>query len=192
MQDLAVIASYFNFTGNKNFLSNFLKFGESLKKQNVPLYVIEISDKEYELPKNFNVIKFKTDSILWHKENALNVLAKRLPSNVKKIAWIDTDIIIEDDNWAERASNLLETYEVIQLAGNCDFLDEHGEISFAKETCGKAYAEKRKDYNRFDIYHLGLCWAANKSFFDNVGLFEYDVTGGGDSVSYVSCIGKIE
>jgi len=192
MRDLVVITSYFNFTGNKNFLPNFLKFADSLREQNVPLYVVEISNGTYEVPEEFNVIRFKTDSVLWHKEASLNLLVSRTNLNAKKIAWIDADIIIEDNEWADKASKLLDQYEVIQLAGSCKFLDEHGEIAFSKETCGKAYVEKRENYNRFDIYHLGLCWAANKSFFDKVGLFEYDVTGGGDSISFVSCIGKIE
>ena len=77
MRDLVVIASYFNFTGNKNFLPNFLKFAESLKEQNATLYVVEISNGAYEVPEEFNVLRFRTDSMLWHKEASLNLLASR-------------------------------------------------------------------------------------------------------------------
>ncbi|MDP7028126.1 MAG: hypothetical protein QF380_06950, partial [Candidatus Marinimicrobia bacterium] len=192
MDDLAVITSYFNFTGNKRFLWNFKKFEESLSQQGVPLFAIEISRGGFELPENPNYFKFKTNSLLWHKESSLNALVKKLPPEIKKIAWIDSDIIIRDEDWAKKTCSLLEENKMVQIIGHCDFLYQDGQIAFSQETLGRAFIEKRENYNRIDIHHLGLGWAVNRDFFDEVGLFDMDMVGGGDSVTYFSGMGNVE
>ena len=64
MEDFAVITSYFNFTNNKNFFSNFKAFKDSLSSQGVPLFVVEISDTNFELPDDPNCINLKTNCSL--------------------------------------------------------------------------------------------------------------------------------
>ena len=192
MDNFAVITSYFNFTGNKHFLHNFKKFEESLAAQNIKLFAVEVSNGEFELPENENYLRLKTNSVLWHKESSLNTLVKTLPPEIEKVAWVDSDVIFKNKRWAKKVCTLLDKNKIVQVVGNCDFLYENKQIAFTQKTLGKAFVEGKKDYNRLDIYHLGLGWAVNRDFFDEVGLFDLDMVGGGDSITYFSCLGNVE
>ena len=38
-------------------------------------------------------------SLLWQKEALLNLALKHIPGHIQYIAWIDCDVLFEDDHW---------------------------------------------------------------------------------------------
>src|SRR6185369_4853880 len=61
-----------------------------------------------------NVFQFRSSTVLWHKENLLNVLVGKLPPGIKKIVWADCDLTFSAPDWWKRASEMLEDKIAIQ------------------------------------------------------------------------------
>jgi hypothetical protein len=138
-------------------------------------------------------LKFRTDTVLWHKETLLNLLVKRLPPHIKKIAWLDSDIFIQDDDWAQKISKLLDKDKLVQIGSNFHFLKEDGEKERSSmKSIAYAYKNLPDRSCDFKFNHVGLGWAANRDFFNEVGLFDYDITGAGDTITYYSAGGLMK
>ncbi len=164
-------------------LERYKEFSENLKRQNVELYTVELAffDKDFLIEDAY--LKLRTNTVLWHKENLLNALVKKLPDGIEKIAWLDSDVLIENDDWAEQAANILDHYRVIEIGDiHTIYLDQEQQTKEVKHTNGYAYHHRKSDWNNMGRYHPGFGWAANRDFFNEVGLYQYDIIGGGDGV----------
>ena len=128
-------------------------------------------------------LRLRTDTVLWHKEALLNILVQRLPPHVKKIAWLDCDIEIVDDDWGKKVSKLLDQYKVIQLGSKHLYLAPNDRIEREHMTLGYGLHHKVEDWSNYAKYHPGLGWAASRELFSRCGgLFEYALSGGGDGM----------
>lgn len=113
-----IISSYFNPENIKDKKQNYLLFREKLKKQGVNLLTVECAFKE----QNFTLdkedadilIQVRSDSVLWQKERLLNIGLEHLPADCDKIAWLDADVLILDDDWARKVETLLERYPIVK------------------------------------------------------------------------------
>jgi hypothetical protein len=52
--------------------------------------------------------------VLWHKERLLNLALEELPDHCEYVAWLDADVLFEDDDWVERSISQLRKHSVIQ------------------------------------------------------------------------------
>ena len=107
------ITSYFNPVGYKRRLSNYRIFRANL---GVPLVTVELSfDGEFELKeKDADIlIQLSGGAVLWQKERLLNFAIKAVPSDVKRIAWLDCDVILKRADWVEEAKRQLNEFNVI-------------------------------------------------------------------------------
>ena len=113
--DIAAITCFFSYVKNLHAAKVHEQFKKKLEKQGVKLYTIELAffDEDFLLGDTY--LQLRTDTVLWHKEALLNILVNRLPPHVKKIAWLDSDIFIEDDDWAKKLSRELDHYKIVQL-----------------------------------------------------------------------------
>ena len=140
MNDLAAITCFFDFCNDSSKVKNFIEFKEKLESQGVPLFTIEIVP-EGERPKLSKICDegYFLERILLPaliEGNALNVLSSKIPQRYKKIAWLNNDLLISDNRWAEKASWLLEEYKLVRLNNklkhkspsvvNRDFFDKVG------------------------------------------------------------------
>lgn len=201
MRDLAVITSFFSYAQNSYAIKRYKEFKENLHRQGVNLYTVELAfnDQEYLLGEDV-YLRYRSNTILWHKEALLNSLVKRLPPFVSKVAWLDSDIFIQDDDWALKAERMLDSYNLLQIGGHFRFLKESVldsgnwdmEERSSMKTIGWAYVNDPDKNCDFKYHHVGLGWAANRTFFEDVGLFDYDVTGTGDTITYFSSAGLME
>jgi hypothetical protein len=117
--DVAAITCFLNFENDLNKVNNFIKFKEKLKEQGVPLFVIEVIS-EGNIPHLSKICndQYFLERILLPtliKGNALNVLSSKVPKKYKNIAWLNSDVLISDDDWAEKASVLLKEYKLVRL-----------------------------------------------------------------------------
>jgi len=76
-----------------------------------------------------------TNSILWHKENMINIGIQHLPSNWNYVAWIDTDIDFVNKNWVEDTLHQLQHHSFVQLFSDYVDLGPKNEIM----TTGKSF-----------------------------------------------------
>ena len=102
LRDFAAVTCFFNFSESKLREQAYVEFCENLKEQGVELYSIElIYDNRAPFTKQGEKsFHMHSDSVLWSKENLLNILIKKLPERIEKVAWLDADIIFENPDWA--------------------------------------------------------------------------------------------
>lgn len=185
MSNVAVITTFFSYSKNPLALQRYYEFKDNLKRQGIDLITIELAfkDEPYQLD-NDVYLRLRTDTVLWHKESMLNLLVKRLPPHFDKVVWLDCDIKITDDNWLDEVNRNLDHYPILQVGSEYKFEDKHGSY-ISKKTVGYAcqLSEEENPANYKD-YHVGLAWAANRSFYEKVGMFDYDVTGSGDTILF--------
>ena len=95
---------------------------------------------------------------------------------------------------------MLDSCNLLQIGGHFRFLKESVldsgnwdmEERSSMKTIGWAYVNDPDKNCDFKYHHVGLGWAANRTFFEDVGLFDYDVTGTGDTITYFSSAGLME
>tara|TARA_R110002110_G_scaffold184615_1_gene391377 strand:+ start:179 stop:967 length:789 start_codon:yes stop_codon:yes gene_type:complete len=121
MSDIAAITCFSNLRNAPSEVENFIKFKERLNSQGVPVFTIEVVP-EGETPKLSKICKegYFLERILLPaliEGNALNVLSSKVPRQYKKIAWLNSDILISDNDWPKKASYLLEECKLVRLSG---------------------------------------------------------------------------
>ncbi len=187
MNNLAIITCIFNPCKYINPLNNYFKFKDSIAKQGGELFTGELvfGNDSFLLPIDEHSIKFRSNSILWHKESILNEMVKQLPAHFTKIAWIDNDIIFSDFNWINETVNMLDKYKIIQLFERINFTKDNSIIS-SNWSAGKILTAKflRTFPNHSPKVSPGGAWAAQRDFFDKCGLFEKMIVGGGDRITF--------
>jgi hypothetical protein len=107
---LAVVTCYFNALGVKSRLTNFEIFAARLKKQKVPLFVIEalFPGQKSSLAHFANVTTVECESVLWQKESLLNLLVRKLDTKFTGIVWCDADVILKMPSGISRQAGFLK------------------------------------------------------------------------------------
>jgi len=188
----------------------FTRFREYMLAQGVRIWAAEIQDGErphcVTSPNNPRDLQLRTTTQLWHKENALNLLIQRLPSDWKYVAWIDADIEFLNKNWLQETIHELQLHGVVQMWENAIDQGPYGESlslfhSFMSKYVknGYRFPEKwEKDPDKFGAYqgkeyHPGFAWAATRSAINNMGmLLDRAIAGAGDRHMALCFTGKAE
>ena len=104
LHQLAVITVVFNPVKYASRYEHYANFARHMESSGVQLYTVEcifpsttrfgLPKQDYEIaqPNKPRHIRLAAPSILWMKENLINIVVNRLPANVEYIAWIDADI----------------------------------------------------------------------------------------------------
>ena len=160
MNDTAAITCFFNFEKSPDKLKRFVEFKNSIEKQGVPLFVIEIVP-EGVVPVLRRVcdkdkyITRKTIVPVLIKGNALNVLSSHVPKKYKNIAWLNWGDTITNENWAEEASLLLNKHKLVKIGRDSDYESP---------------------------------MVASREFFETVGLFDHDFCGNSNLITFLCAI----
>ena len=120
----------------------YREFERHMLQSGVHLTTVECAygDRPFELAGNprVNHVAVRARSLVWTKENLLNLGIARLPQDWKYVAWIDADIVFRHPNWAAETVHALQQYDVVQPWTDCYDLgprDEHLQAhrSFCKQ-----------------------------------------------------------
>lgn len=205
MQDFWGITTFFNPAGYGNKLENYKKFRDSSKKQGLKLLTVELAfgERSFELSKNdadiLIQLRTKEENALWQKESLLNIGLRSLPMSCDNFAWLDCDIIFDDENWIEKANLILEKYSAVQLFSHIVMLKKEKPILSESFNQKDRLAEIDKHYSKKNVFHStaytaflnddkqrrlfskpGGAWASKKSIFDQFGFYDKTILGGGD------------
>jgi hypothetical protein len=170
-----------------------------LQEPNVDITLVECvygnRDHQLDVFKNeprVHIIKVKANTLLWIKENLMNIGIHRLPHEAKYIATFDADIFYRKKGWASDIINALDLYSVIQPWKTALDLGPNDEVIAAHQSFLSLYIDGKPVVPRFDekmrltnhpykYGHPGYAWAWRKSFLHwTGGLFEYGGIGSGD------------
>jgi hypothetical protein len=203
---LWAITAYFNPAGYTRRIVNYRVFRAHLA---VPLVAVELSfDGHFELQRQDAdiLVQIRGDSVLWQKERLLNVGLTYLPGACRYVAWIDCDVIFDRDDWAVRAIDALETFDLVHLfheahdlprGVDLDRLDHWDAPPSARSVVHKMTAGEAVPHDFFlDNAPIerrptpGLAWASPRAVLDRHGLYDASILGGGDRLILLAALGK--
>lgn len=209
-----VIAVYNNPCRFDRRLTLFKNFIENMKKYNAQVCIVEVAygDRNFETENIDAGVKvlLRTNTVLWHKENLINIGISRLPQDWQYVAWIDADIDFMRNDWIDETIHQLQFYDIVQMFEDAVDLGPNYEImntfkSFMychRKNIPHAYSHKKRTHcdpyisretnERGGIYfHSGYAWAATRTAIDTVGgLLDIGIVGAGDHHMACSLIGE--
>jgi hypothetical protein len=158
--------------------------------QNVIVYVVELAydTQKYHITdsKNKRHLQLRSNDILWHKENMINVgVNKLLPKGWKAFAWIDADVEFENPSWAKDTLKLLNGYkDIVQTFSHAIDMDTDESAMRIFTSFGYQYEKKQKyNKNQENFWHPGYAWAITRKAYERIGgLYEYAILGSGDNI----------
>lgn len=183
--DMAICFVLFNPAQTKRILMNYLYVRNLYERQGLPTFTLELV-YEGRTPEIHDAFHVHTSSFMFHKENLCRVLETKIPSCYKKLVFLDADVYFTDKQWYKKASDLLNTFEVVQPFERAHWLD----LTYKKTMLTrKSVVCNEKPLWDF-AYHPGFAWCFQRSWFRKVGFFEYAISGSGDTLSSAAWLQK--
>jgi len=183
----------------------FREFEHRVLAAGAKLWVVEVAfgERPHAITgaENPQHLQLRTSTELWHKENALNLLIARLPTDWRYMAWVDADVLFARMDWAAETVHQLQHYAVVQMFSECmdlspnyEFLPtEHGgerqPSMLRQHVHGTSWGGK--PYGKH-AGHCGYAWAIRRDAFDTLGgLIDFSVCGANDHHMARGLIGDI-
>ncbi len=183
-EELAVLAVFFNPGGYKSTVANFRRFHERLSAQGVRIRAAELAfgDDPFYVSDLEGVAEVRTRDILWQFERMVNHLISRLPPVCTKIAWLDSDILFENDQWHQETARALNLYPIVQPFRMGVWLDQRGSENRRAPGIVAAAARYPDLFTKPSKVHPGFAWAARREVVEKHGVPDFCILGGGDRV----------
>ena len=195
-RQLHVFTSHFNPRRFRSRVKLYNDFVGRIAAAGAVLHTVELAfgDRDFEVtdPANPLHLQLRTTSELWHKERILNLLIRRAcqrDPSMRYVAWIDSDILFADANWAPECVEMLQHYHVLQMFSMAHNLGPNHEVTSSftgmmrhwRDTGKLAWNDRGgSDYSLH--YHPGFAWAMTRWAFDQLGgLFDPCIAGSGDT-----------
>jgi hypothetical protein len=181
----------FNPAGYLNRYSHLELFSENVRRQGIKLLAIELAfdDQPFLVREGVadKVVRLRSASVLWQKERLLNIALDALPLHCDKVAWLDADILFENDAWVSETSSLLNSYVVIQpfdvacwLTRGIQSIPVAGETDAIANTRRGAANLRRMSRPELGFGHSGFAWAARRSLLAKHGFYDRFILGSAD------------
>ena len=179
--DMAICLVIFNPNNSKRIIMNYLYTIEQFHLQGLPTYTLELvyEGRKPEISSSKNVFHVTTNSYMFHKENMIRVLEKKIPSKYKKLLCVDADVIWKRETWYSDISKALDTYDVVQPFERAHWLD----LTYKNTELMRETVLHLKDETWNAKYHPGFGWAFRRDWYNSCGFFDYAVSGSGDTLS---------
>lgn len=195
--DLWVITCYFNPSKYQTKFNNFCKFENSFRKSGINLITIECAfgDSDFELQEVPKILRIRSPHVLWQKERLINIAITKLPPYVRKVAWVDCDILFSNPDWLLETAALLNKYLAVQPFQTAIRLPQGHEQYVGRGELWKSFGYKvskepevvfRGDFHQHG--HTGFAWAAQRDLVEKHGLYDAFIGGSGDHfIAHAMC-----
>ena len=143
---------------------------------------------------NISHVAVRARSMVWTKENLLNIGIARLPPDWKYVAWIDADVSFRRSDWAAETVQALQQYDVVQPWTDCYDLGPCGEHLLAHRSFCKQWLNHQSVCpGPYRFAHPGYAWAATQDALNHVGgLIETAALGAADHHMALGLTGMVE
>ena len=194
---LHVVTAYSNPLRSRNRAALHRAFVEHMLASGVDLTVVEcaLGDTRHEMADpRVRHVAVRGRTLVWTKENLLNLGIARLPEDWSYVAWIDGDVKFRRPDWVDATLHALQLNDVVQPWSDCYDLGPNGEHltahkSFARQV--RDGCDLRPGYASFA--HPGYAWAAKRQALDWVGgLLETAALGAADHHMALALVGKCD
>lgn len=177
-------------------------FAREMEEAGVTLWTVEIAfgHRPFEVTcaDNPHHLQLRTDSEIWHKENALNLVVQRLPADWEYLGWFDSDISFvkrhgnhtRGESWPEAILHSLQHHMLIQPWSHCIDLGPNGEHLESHTSFCYNYNNHKPRKKHYTFWHPGYAWAARREAWEGLGgLIDFAVLGAADHHMALSLIG---
>jgi hypothetical protein len=194
---LNVVSVVFNPIRWQSRIALYRQFEQHMLDSGVHLTTVEcaLGERPFELDNpRVNHVKVRANSILWNKENLINLAIARLPPDWKYVAWLDADILFRQPGWASETVQALQQYHVIQPWESCYDLGPHGEhVDLHHSFLSLWWKDKSIRFGGgYTFAHPGYAWACTRQAFEWLGgLIETAALGAGDHHMALALIGRV-
>lgn len=172
IKDMAIIIVFYNFTKSIRIIQNLLLVKNTLEKAKIPFYIAEISlFDNFSLNKADNIFQYRTNSIMFYKENLINLVEKQIPSTFTKILTMDADLLFDNPDWYQLISEILNKYTICQCFSIAHWLSLDFNIYHYKQS---VLINKEG--------HPGFAWAFNREWLKENNLLDICIIGSGDTM----------
>ena len=204
-ETLYVITPIFNPFRYKSRIDLYRKFERYIEFSGAVLITVEVAwdGRVFEVtrPHNKHHVQLRTNSIMWHKESAINVgldHLKNIYPNAKKVAWIDADVSFTNPHWVEETLFELDHYDVVQLFSESQSLNPKHVPQWRTPSLFFNYVKKVGFSQHPPLPltycsggHPGLAWAAKIKVLEELGgLLDVCVHGSGDTHMAYALMGE--
>jgi hypothetical protein len=188
------VTTYFNPTGSKSRIDNYLLFRDRLAKQRINLLTVEVAfgNQEFSIPGSDNVLRLRSKSVLWQKERAINYGISQLPAECDRVAWLDADLLFPY-RWEEYLMECLDNAHFVQLferlvhlsPGETEYGGPRHHVMMGIVVQAARHGEEwipLRIQGKLPYAAMGAGWAAHRSILQPHGLYEKFIVGGGDAI----------
>lgn len=207
------ITSYYTYDDPPGVKRRLGVFREFRRRLQVPLLAVELShDGACDLVENDAeiIVRVSGGALLWQKERLLNLALQSLPGCCEVVAWLDCDVVLEDDGWPVEAIRSLDRSDLIQLFSRVHFLtdgtlpDEKGndfDVEVHRSAAGRladgtlpdSFFPSRGGGSGIRLRcATGMAWAARREIIEEHGFYDAWIVGGGDKLMFVSALGRYD
>jgi hypothetical protein len=211
------LTSYFNPRRFQRRYQNFQRFRETL---GLPLLTVQWEmDGAFELGPGDSdlLISLAGGDLMWQKERLLNLALGELPAACDAVAWLDCDVVFEDDRWIGNLDDALAEAPVVQLFAEVAHPDPAGGALplLVRESLAAAWARRgaaglvgrlhtaggsREPGESEAVERLrlaqrpssGHAWAARRDVLHADGFYDACIWGVGDMAIALAAIGHPE
>lgn len=192
MEKIAVLTTVFNHTSSPYFKTNWSIFLDFLDKNKLlpNLYVCEVLK-----PTETSIIKgsiahnhyiVTNNSILWHKESAINFLLNKISNEYQYVLILDNDIVFQENNWYDKTLCLLQQHIMVQPFDSILYLDKKNK-NIEYKNIGAAYDIINN--RSINTGNPGIALAYHREYLNHTkGLFDLCLIGGGDIINILPFI----
>ena len=190
VDDFGIVTSYFNPCGFRGRAENFERFAEPIRAAGIPFVVVEATfGGGVTLPPEHHSLRVEARDLMWQKERLLDLGTGWLPPHCTKVAWLDADVLFEEEGWAVATSELLETAMVVQPFATAVRLSrgalEPREGDEVFESFASVFVNRPEQllHGKYDLHgHTGFAWAARRDLVARHGLYDACIGGSADHV----------
>ena len=180
------------------------QFEEQMLDQGVSLTVVECQHgaRPFALDgrPHINHVGVRATTMMWHKENLINLGVARLPHDWKYMAWVDSDVYFRQHNWATETIHALQHYKLLQPWETCYDLGPHDEHLELHKSFGWVYTKggpimqgPKHPKAPYPFAHPGYAWAITRDAYVGVGgLIETAVLGAADHHMALASINRAD
>jgi hypothetical protein len=182
---LWVITTHYNPAGYAARRKNYERFAQPLLEAGINLVTVECAfgDEPFELAPSPSVIQVRGRDVMWMKERLINLAIERLPSHVKKVAWVDADILFTNPAWAQETAALLDRWPIVQMFEMVALLPPNPSTSQSEELLGFVRQQRHMSLFYKESHNAaGGAWAGQRALVQQYGLYDAAILGSGDNL----------